>query len=179
LSVLPKEQKYENFTIAQHEVIFSERSSIFFSGSHVFVQFAMHTYANFSTVNATAVYLKAQQNTTFPFKMTSLTAQKVMQYKSLRVKCSVLMSRLFPNVKDLLLTLVTTLVTFLILMSVQKKTDKVSGTFSSTLGFPTNQEGRVTLNGAWCWFADPRAIHFKGKEDECSCIQFTSEQTRS
>lgn len=96
--------------------------------------------------------------------MTSLTQNKVL--RSIRLKSMLLCSRLFPNVKEFAVTLATAICTLYFLVVLEKKSGgaAVPMKLVSTGGSHLDDflRGKVTSDGAWCWFADPRAIYFKG-----------------
>lgn len=99
-------------------------------------------------------------------KMTSLTQNKVLRSQSIRLKIMLLCWRLFPNVKEFLVTLATAICTLYFLLVVQWRSGGSDGALKlvSTGGSNLDEflRGKVTSDGAWCWFADPRAIYFKG-----------------
>ena len=110
--------------------------------------------------------------------MTSFTSEKIMKSKSIKSKLAIFWSHVFPNVKDFIVTLLTTVFVLYVMVQLKKKSghtasaknQKIAGSSSNsklivdlqTAEFDPPQVKELTRNGAWCWFADPRAIYFKG-----------------
>ena len=96
----------------------------------------------------------------------SLVLKMTSACKSCRIKTAILWSRIFPNVKDFFVTLITTVIALNIMfyMTVQRnKKPKQTRLLSKVHVSFKPKIHQLTNNGAWCWFADPRAIYYRGK----------------
>ena len=99
--------------------------------------------------------------------MTSSTEEKIMKSNSMIIKLNLLWSHLFPNVKDFLVTMITTLIVLFVLLTMSRDRNGRNSSFSSKTRqklLPEDPKiNQLTNDGAWCWFADPRAVYYKGK----------------
>ena len=76
------------------------------------------------------------------------------------------------KLKDLLCTFSIAIVTLYILFNIEKNSNNNDEKIHSILAdlalnnwfqtYPKSDINILTPDGAWCWFADPRAVYYKG-----------------
>jgi hypothetical protein len=108
--------------------------------------------------------------------MTSQTEKKIMKSKAFRGRLWAAYFSL--STQDFIMTVLTTVVVLYLLFTLQlaylpkRIGAKALNKFQHTdLGPEIGQFGQFSKNGAWCWFADPRAVYHKGKFTKVECSE--------